>query len=117
MRIAFSPKRRIAAGLLLAALLSIVGYRVFRRWVSHGPEALLERADEMLWHVGALRNKPLHLSNEETPHSFSRVAHVIAAVKLTHISNRVSVPSERRDSFVDLTLTPDPGWHASILST
>jgi hypothetical protein len=48
MRIASSPKRRIAAGLLIAALLSIVGYKVFRRWVSHGPEALLERADAPL---------------------------------------------------------------------
>ena len=48
MRIASSPKRRIAAGLLIAALLSIVGYQVFRRWVSHGLEALLERADALL---------------------------------------------------------------------
>ena len=56
MRIASSPKRRIAAGLLIAALLSIVGYEVFRRWVSHGPEALLERADAPLrfgWAVPA----------------------------------------------------------------
>ena len=45
MRIASSPTLRIAAGLLLAALLSIVGYKVFRRLISHGPEALLERAD------------------------------------------------------------------------
>jgi TRAP-type C4-dicarboxylate transport system permease small subunit len=41
MRIAFSPTLRIVAGLLLAALLSIVGYKVFRRWISQGPEALL----------------------------------------------------------------------------
>jgi hypothetical protein len=45
MRIAFSPTLRVAAGLLLAALLSIVGYQVFRRWIAHGPEVLLERAD------------------------------------------------------------------------
>jgi hypothetical protein len=49
MRIASSPILRIAAGLLLAALLSIVGYQVFRRWISHGPEALLERADDLSW--------------------------------------------------------------------
>ena len=48
MRTASSPTLRIAAGLLLAALLSIVGFQVFRRWVSHGPEALLERADAPL---------------------------------------------------------------------
>ena len=49
MRIASSPTLRIAAGLLFAALLSVVGYQVFRRWISHGPEALLERADVSLW--------------------------------------------------------------------
>jgi hypothetical protein len=49
MRIASSPTLRIAAGLLLAALLNIVGYQVFRRWISHGPEALLKRADDLSW--------------------------------------------------------------------
>jgi TRAP-type C4-dicarboxylate transport system permease small subunit len=49
MRIASSPTLRIATGLFLAALLSIVGYQVFRRWIFHGPEALLERADDLSW--------------------------------------------------------------------
>jgi hypothetical protein len=49
MRIASSPTLRIAAGSLSAALLSIVGYQVSRRWISHGPEALLERADDLSW--------------------------------------------------------------------
>jgi hypothetical protein len=49
MRIASSPNLRIAAGLLLATLLSTVGYRVFRRWISHGLEVLLERADDPSW--------------------------------------------------------------------
>jgi hypothetical protein len=47
MRIASSPTLRIATGLFLVALLSIVGYQVFRRWISHGPEALRERADDL----------------------------------------------------------------------
>jgi hypothetical protein len=51
MRIVSFPNLRIAAGLLLAALLSIVGDRIFRRWISHGPEALLERADDLTWLV------------------------------------------------------------------
>jgi len=51
MRIASSPNLRIAAGLPFAALLSIVGYRVFRRWISHGLEVLLERADDLSWLV------------------------------------------------------------------
>ena len=39
------PTLRIAAGLLLAVLLRVVGYQVVRRLNSHGPEALLKRAD------------------------------------------------------------------------
>jgi hypothetical protein len=57
MRIVSSPNLRIAAGLLPAALLSIVGYQVFRRWISHGREALLERADDLSRLVGTDRTK------------------------------------------------------------
>jgi CHAT domain-containing protein len=49
MRTALSPSLRIATGLLLAALLSIVGYQVYRRSSSRSPDALLKRADEMSW--------------------------------------------------------------------
>jgi hypothetical protein len=60
MRIASSPTLRIAAGLLLAALLSIVGYKVFRRLISHGPEALLERGDEMSWLNSWIQAEPFY---------------------------------------------------------
>ena len=60
MRIASSPTLRIAAGLLLAALLSIVGYQVFRRWISHGPEALLKRADDLSWLNSWIKAEPLY---------------------------------------------------------
>ena len=46
MRIAFPPSLRIGAGLLFAALLSIVGYQVFLR-TSSAPEVLLKRADDL----------------------------------------------------------------------
>jgi hypothetical protein len=48
MRIAFpqpSHLFRLAVG---RPLLSIVGYQVVRRRTSHAPEALLERADDLL---------------------------------------------------------------------
>jgi hypothetical protein len=45
MRIAISPSLRIGAGLLLAALLSIVGYQVFLH-TSSAPEVLPKRADD-----------------------------------------------------------------------
>jgi hypothetical protein len=106
MRIAFSPKRRIAAGLLLAALLSIVGYRVFRRWVSHGPEALLERADEMSWLVRTLRLKPAYSRTEQKLAPASNASSAIAASMPIRASERHSVESARHVSIVDLLLTP-----------
>ena len=71
MRIASSPTLRIAAGLLLAALLSIVGYQVFRRWIAHGPEVLLERADASLWHK-IRPDSPQTKTNIETARLFKR---------------------------------------------
>ena len=49
MRDAVPPPFRIAAGLLLAVLLSVVGCQVLRWRNPASPEALLERADEMSW--------------------------------------------------------------------
>ena len=60
MRIASSPTHRIAAGLLLAVLLSVVGYQVVRRLNSHGPEALLKRADDPSWINNWIHAKPLY---------------------------------------------------------
>ena len=71
MRIASSPTLRIAAGLLLAALLSIVGYQVFRRWIAHGPEALLERADDLSWLNSWIQAEPLYRQAEK---EFTRTA-------------------------------------------
>ena len=73
MRIASSPTLRIAAGLFLAALLSIVGYKVFRRLISHGPEALLERADDAMRLVRVDWIEPSDPSREQTVHSRSRL--------------------------------------------
>jgi hypothetical protein len=44
-----SPTFRIGFGLLLAVLLSVVGYQVFRRSSFYAPDALLQQADEMSW--------------------------------------------------------------------
>lgn len=59
MRIAFSPSFRIAAGLLLCALLSIVGYQVFLR-TSSAPEALLKQADDLSWLNSWIEAEPLY---------------------------------------------------------
>jgi CHAT domain-containing protein len=63
MRIAFPPSLRIATGLLLAALLSIVGYQVFLR-TSHSPEALLKRADDLSWLNSWIAAEPLYRQAE-----------------------------------------------------
>ncbi|HZZ39932.1 MAG TPA: hypothetical protein VFE06_12435, partial [Acidobacteriaceae bacterium] len=61
---ASSPPIRIAAGLLLAALLSIVGYQVFRRRSSQAPEALLKRADDLSWLNAWVQAEPLYRQAE-----------------------------------------------------
>ena len=59
MRIAFSPSLRIGAGLVLVALLSIVGYQVFLR-TSSAPEALLKQADDLSWLNSWIAAEPLY---------------------------------------------------------
>jgi CHAT domain-containing protein len=63
MRIVISPSLRIGAGLLLAALLSIVGYHVFLR-TSSAPEVLLKRADDLSWLNSWIAAEPLYRQAE-----------------------------------------------------
>lgn len=63
MRIASSPTLRIATGLLLIALLSLVGFLMFQR-NSRAPEALLRRADEMSWLNSWMAAEPLYRQAE-----------------------------------------------------
>ena len=97
MRIASSPTLRIATGLLLAALLSIVGYQVFRRWISHGPEALLERADDLSWLGGAGQTKLPNLASEQTLLLFSGLLHVPRALVPLHALVRDSIQNANRN--------------------
>src|ERR1700733_717385 len=64
MRIPFSSTFRIAAGLLLAVLLSIVGYQVLRKRNPDAPEALLKRADGMSWLNNWIGAAPLYRQAE-----------------------------------------------------
>ncbi len=49
MRFRVSPTLRIAAGLILAVLLGVVGYHVLQWRIPGSSEALLEQADEKSW--------------------------------------------------------------------
>jgi hypothetical protein len=64
VRIPGSPTIRIATGLLLAALLSLVGYPDFRRRSSQAPEALLKRADDLSWLNAWVQAEPLYRQAE-----------------------------------------------------
>lgn len=96
MRIASSLTLRIAAGLLLAALLSIVGYKVFRRSISHGPEALPERADDSLWLASLIHAQPIDLRSPKNlikPHPFSTALHAIVGRMHARIKISSSIPN------------------------
>jgi len=121
MRIASSPTLRIAAGLLFAALLSIVGYRVCRRWFSHGPEALLERADEMSWLNSWIDAEPLYHQAELgfiQSHQYSKALYARVSQTPAHSESSISVPSQiallRSD--LDLPEATDPETRLRILT-
>jgi CHAT domain-containing protein len=63
MREVISPLFRIAAGLLIAALLSIVGYQVYLR-TSSAPEVLLKRADDLSWLNSWIAAEPIYRQAE-----------------------------------------------------
>lgn len=121
MRITSSPTLRIAAGLLLAALLSIVGYHVFRRWVSHGPEALLERADEMSWLNSWINAEPLYHQAELQfiqRHQSSKALYARVSQMPAHSESSISIPNQiallRSD--LDLPEGKDPETRLRILT-
>jgi CHAT domain-containing protein len=121
MRIASSPTLRIAAGLLFAALLSIVGYRVCRRWFSHGPEALLERADEMSWLNSWIDAEPLYHQAELgfiRSHQYSKALYARVSQMPAHSESSTSVPSQiallRSD--LDLPEAMDPETRLRVLT-
>jgi hypothetical protein len=103
MRVASSPTLRIAAGLLLAALLSIVGYKVFRRSISHGPEALPERADDPSWLASLIYAQPMDLptlQNLIKPHPSSRALPAIASRVPARFEILISTPNANLDSMI-----------------
>jgi len=89
MRIA-SPTLRIGSGLLLAVLLSVVGYQVFRRSSFYAPEALLQRADDMSWLNNWVDAEPLYRQAEQefiTRHKPSKALYAVSA-KCRLVANR-----------------------------
>ena len=120
MRIAISPRLRIGAGLLLAALLSIVGYQVFLH-MSSAPEVLLKRADDLSWLNSWIAAEPIYRQAEsEFLHRGNRSKALYARVSLVpaHSESSTTIPNQiaelRRD--LDLLEARDPETHLRILT-
>ncbi len=121
MRIASPPTLRIATGLLLAVLLSVVGYQVVRRLNSHGPEALLKRADEMSWLNSWIAAEPLYRTAEiefEQRHEPSKALYARVSEMPAQSESSASIPSQiallRHD--LDLPEARDPETRLRILT-
>jgi CHAT domain-containing protein len=120
MRIVFSPSLRIGAGLLLAALLSIVGYQVFLH-TSSAPEVLLKRADDLSWLNSWIAAEPIYRQAESefiqrgnrSKALYARVSQVPA-----HSESSTTIPNQiaqlRRD--LDLPEAHDPETRLRILT-
>src|SRR5271155_5582640 len=97
MRNAVSPTLRIATGLLLAVLLSVVGYQVLRRWNSRSPEALLKRADEMSWLNNWIAAEPLYRQAElqfTEKHQLSKALCARVSEMPAHSESSTTIPSQ-----------------------
>ena len=90
------PTVRIASGLLLAALLSLVGYQAFRPRTSNAPEAPLMRADEMSWLNNWIGAEPLYRRAELEfiqRHQLSKALYAQVSEMPAHTKSSTTGPS------------------------
>lgn len=109
MRVASSPTFRIAAGLLLAFLLSVVGNQVVRRLNSHGPQALLKRAEGSSWPEFEVQTNPSYIDEELGFHLLPLVLREALTSRPLHIAILRSIPFASHDPFADPRLRPRSG--------
>jgi CHAT domain-containing protein len=120
MRTAFSPSLRIGAGLLLAALLSIVGYQVFLR-TSSAPKVLLKRADDLSWLNSWIAADPFYRQAETEflrRRDLSKALYARVSQVPAHSESSTTIPNQiaelRRD--LDLPEAHDPETRLRILT-
>ncbi len=121
MRIASSPTLRIAAGLLLAVLLSVVGYQVVRRLNSHGPQALLKRADDLSWLNSWIQAEPLYRQAElefTQRHQLSKALYARVSEMPAQSESSTTIPSQIALLRQDLKLpeAQDPETRLRVLT-
>ncbi len=121
MRDAVPPSLRIAAGLLLAVLLSVVGCHVLRWRNPASPEALLKRADEMSWLNSWIAAEPLYRQAESQftqRHQLSKALYARVSEMPAHSESATNVPVQIALLRSDLTLPEahDPETRLRILT-
>src|SRR5271165_5349505 len=97
MRIVFLPSFRIATGLLLVALLGVVGFLVLRWRNPVSPEAILARADEMSWLNSWIEAEPLYRRAElqfTQRHQLSKALYARVSELPAHSESSTSVPAQ-----------------------
>src|ERR1039458_2909039 len=97
MRIAVPPTLRIAAGLLLAVLLGVVGCLVLRWRNPASPEALLERADEMSWLNSWIGAEPFYRQAEvqfKQRRQLSKALYARVSQMPAHSESSMTVPAQ-----------------------
>jgi hypothetical protein len=112
---------RIAAGLLLAVLLSCVGCQVLRWRNPASPEALLKRADEMSWLNSWIAAEPLYRQAEiqfAQTHQLSKALYARVSEMPARSESSMSVPAQIALLRNDLTLpeAQDPETRLRILT-
>jgi len=112
---------RLAAGLLLAVFLGLVGWQVLRWRNSGSPEALLKRADEMAWLNNWIAAEPLYRQAEQQfiqRRQLSKALYARASEMPAHSESSATFPSQiavlRRD--LDLREAQDPETRLRILT-
>jgi hypothetical protein len=121
MRDAVPPLYRIAAGLLLGVLLSVVGCHVLRWRNPASPEALLKRADEMSWLNSWIAAEPLYRQAEfefTQRHQLSKALYARVSEMPAHSESSTSVPAQIALLRSNLTLpeAQDPETRLRVLT-
>ena len=111
-----SPTFRIGFGLLLAVLLSVVGYQVFRRSSFYAPDALLQQADGSSWPDFAVWTSLSYIYGARGFNLPPAVLRKTPISRPLHIATGSSIPFASHDPIADLRLPPDLGWHQVTLS-
>ncbi|MFP5205379.1 MAG: CHAT domain-containing protein [Acidobacteriota bacterium] len=97
MRIASSPAVRVTAGLLVAAALGGVGYRIVHRRNPDSPELLLKRADEMSWLNSWIAAAPLYRQAELQflqEHNLSKALYARVSQMPAQSESSTTIPSQ-----------------------